>query len=209
MAYRSGACRIINNAKSLTTKKLIVGITGASGSLYAHRLLSKLGELKEPLEEVAVVMSDTASKVWAYELPETPVEAHPFRFYAPDNFFAPLASGSAGYDAMIIIPCSAGTLGRIACGMADSLLTRAADVMLKEHRNLILVVRESPYSRIHIQNMLTVTDAGGIICPASPGFYLNPENIHELCDTVVDRALKLAGIETGAGGFDPPPARSR
>lgn len=185
----------------MITRKIIIGITGASGSIYAHLLLAKLREVEERLEEVAVVVSDTAEKVWAYELPDIPLDASPFKRYSPDNFFAPMASGSAGYDAMIIIPCSVGTLGRIAAGTAGDLLTRAADVILKERKKLILVLREAPYSRIHIQNMLTVTDAGGIICPAAPGFYHNPSTINELCGTVVTRALSLAGVDTGERGF--------
>jgi 4-hydroxy-3-polyprenylbenzoate decarboxylase len=185
----------------LNARKIIIGITGASGSLYAHLMLEKLRGLMEPLREVAVVVSDTAEKVWRYELPDVPLDTSPFKRYAPDNFFASLASGSAGYDAMIIIPCSVGTLGRIAAGTAGDLLTRAADVILKERKKLILVLRETPYSRIHIQNMLTVTDAGGIICPAAPGFYHNPSTINELCSTVITRALSLAGVNTGEQGF--------
>lgn len=183
------------------TRKIIIGITGASGSLYAHLLLQKLRGLPGQLEEVAVVVSETAEKVWAFELPDVPLDTSPFTRYSPDSFFAPLASGSTGYDAMIIIPCSVGTLGRIAAGTAGDLLSRAADVMLKERKKLILVLRETPYSRIHIQNMLTVTDAGGIICPASPGLYHNPSSITELCSPVVVRALSLAGLETGDKGF--------
>jgi 4-hydroxy-3-polyprenylbenzoate decarboxylase len=181
--------------------KLIIGITGASGSIYAQLMLEKLRALSGQLQEVAVVVSPTAEKVWAYELPDIKLDTYPFKRYSPDNFFAPLASGSAGYDAMIIIPCSVGTLGRIAAGTAEDLMTRAADVILKERKKLILVLREMPYSRIHIQNMLTVTDAGGIICPASPGFYHNPLSLEELCNTVVNRALSLAGLTTGDKGF--------
>ena len=190
----------------MVTKRLIVGITGASGSLYAHLLLEKLRDLQEPLEEVAVVVSETAEKVWKYELPDIALDISPFKRYSPDNFFAPPASGSAGYDAMIIIPCSVGTLGRIAAGTAGDLLTRAADVILKERKRLILVLREAPYSRIHIQNMLAITDAGGIICPATPGFYHNPATINDLCGTVISRALMLAGVETGERGFMAPEA---
>jgi 4-hydroxy-3-polyprenylbenzoate decarboxylase len=169
--------------------------------LYAYLLLEKLRGLQGQLEEVAVVVSETAEKVWAYELPDIPLDTHPFTRYSPDNFFAPIASGSAGYDAMIVIPCSAGTLGRIAAGSAGDLLTRAADVILKERKKLILVLRETPYSRIHIQNMLTITDAGGIICPASPGFYHHPSGIRELCAPVISRALTFAGLDTGERGF--------
>jgi flavin prenyltransferase len=160
--------------------------------------------MEEHLEEVAVVISDTAQKVWKYELPDVPLDTSPFKRYSPDSFFAPMASGSAGYDAMIIIPCSVGTLGRIAAGTASDLMTRAADVILKERKKLILVLREAPYSSIHIRNMLTVTEAGGIICPASPGFYHNPSSINELCNTVIARALMLAGVDAGETGFMDP-----
>ncbi len=185
----------------MINKKIIIGITGASGSIYAQLMLAKLRELSAEPAEVAVIVSETAEKVWPYELPDVPMDTSPFTRYSPKTFFAPPASGSAGYDAMIIIPCSVGTLGRIAAGMAEDLMSRAADVILKERRKLVLVVREAPYSRIHIQNMLTVTDAGGIICPASPGFYQHPANIQDLCNQVVDRALTLAGISTGSKGF--------
>lgn len=181
--------------------KIIIGVTGASGSLYARILLDRLRGIQGQFNEVAVVVSETAAQVWAWELPGVPLDTTPFRRYEPDSFFAPPASGSANYGAMIIIPCSMGTLGRIAAGTAEDLMTRAADVMLKERRKLVLVVRETPYSRIHLNNMLAVTDAGGIICPASPGFYRNPADIEALCGTVVDRALTLAGIDTGEKGF--------
>lgn len=185
----------------LTTRKIIIAITGASGSLYAHLILAKLREIQQELDEVAVVVSDTAEKVWEYELPDMPLNTHPFVRYSQGNFFAPIASGSSGFDAMIIIPCSAGTMGRIAAGTAEDLITRAADVILKERKKLVLVIREAPYNRIHLQNMLAITDAGGIICPASPGFYYNPSTIHELCSTIVNRSLSLAGVNAGEKGF--------
>jgi 4-hydroxy-3-polyprenylbenzoate decarboxylase len=185
----------------MSKRKIIIGITGASGSLYALRMLERLRGLDGQLEEVAVVVSPTADQVWRYELPGLPLDTNPFRRYDPDSFFSPIASGSSGYDAMIIIPCSAGTMGRIASGTANDLMTRAADVILKERKKLVLVFRETPYSRIHIRNMLDITDAGGIICPASPGFYDHPAGIAELCDTVVNRALQLAGFDTGGKGF--------
>ena len=185
----------------MVKKKIIIGITGASGSIYAQLMLEKLRELQEQLSEVAVVVSETAEKVWDYELPDASLDTAPFRRYAPDNFFARPASGSSGYDAMIIIPCSVGTLGRIAAGTADDLMSRSADVILKERKKLVLVLRETPYNRIHIQNMLTVTDSGGIICPASPSFYSHPHDIRDLCKTVVNRALALAGLDTGEKGF--------
>lgn len=181
--------------------RIIIGITGASGSLYAHLMLRKLAELRDQVEEVAVVVSKTGEKVWKYELPDVPLDTYGFRQYDPDSYFAPMASGSSGYDSMIIIPCSVGALGRIAAGTADDLMTRAADVMLKERRKLILVVRESPYSLIHLRNMATVTEAGGVILPASPGFYMNPGSVDELCLTVVDKALAVAGVDGKIPGF--------
>jgi 4-hydroxy-3-polyprenylbenzoate decarboxylase len=175
--------------------KVIIGITGASGAVYAHLMLKRLVELGDRLEEVALVVSKTAAEVWRYELPEEPLEQHAFTRHDPESFFSPVASGSAGYDAMIVIPCSVGTLGRIAAGTADDLIARAADVMLKERRKLILVLRESPYNLIHIRNMATVTEAGAVVMPASPSFYHRPNTIDELTMTVVRRALELAGIE--------------
>ena len=120
---------------------------------------------------------------------------YPYRFFDKQNFNAPFASGSAKYNCMIIVPCSMGTLGRIASGVSDDLVTRAADVVLKERRKLILMVRETPYNLIHIKNMETVTLAGGIICPCSPSFYSQPTTIEAAAATVVDRALDLAGID--------------
>ena len=117
------------------------------------------------------------------------------RHFSPGDFFAPMASGSAGYDAMIICPCTMGTMGRIASGISSDLMTRAADVMLKERRKLILVPRETPLSLIHINNMKLLTEAGAIICPANPSFYSRPSTIGDLCLTVVDRVLTLTGLE--------------
>jgi 4-hydroxy-3-polyprenylbenzoate decarboxylase len=122
-------------------------------------------------------------------------QAYPFRYFEKNDFSAPFASGSARYDALIVIPCSMGTLGRVASGTSDDLVTRAADVMLKERRKLILVVRETPYHLIHIRNMETVTLAGGIICPATPSFYSQPTTIEAAAKTVVDRVLDLAGLD--------------
>jgi flavin prenyltransferase len=175
-------------------QKIIVAISGASGSIYAKILLKKLESLKEQLAEVGIVMSDNAKDVWKYELGNTDFENSPFRIYAKNDFFAPFASGSAKFGTMIICPCSMGTLGRIAHGISDDLITRAADVILKEKRKLILIIRDTPLSLIHINNMKTVAEAGGIICPASPSFYSRPVDIEQLAATVVDRALDLAGF---------------
>jgi len=177
--------------------KIVVGITGASGAVYAHLLLKKLAGLTDQYDRVDIVLSETASEVWKYELPGESLDQHSFKIWDPNSFWAPMASGSAGYDTMIIIPCTMGTMGRIASGLANDLITRTADVMLKERKKLILVTRESPLSLIHIRNMETITLAGGVICPANPGFYQKPTSIEELVGTVVDRVLGLAGLEVG------------
>lgn len=179
----------------MAKKKLIVAITGASGSIYAKSLFDRLKGLQNQWEEVGVVMSDNAKQVWELELNNDDYNKYPFRFYQKNDFMAPFASGSAKYDSMIIAPCSMGTLARIAQGISNDLTTRAADVILKERRKLILLTRETPLSNIHLQNMLTLSQAGAIICPASPSFYSEPKNIYELALTVVDRALDIAGFD--------------
>ena len=183
-------------------KKLVIGITGASGSIYARVLLDKLALLQEQIDKVGIVMSANAKYVWRYELGNEDydtvgiaIEGGRVSFYKKDDFTAPFASGSAGYDAMIVCPCSMGTMGRIAAGISDDLITRAADVMLKERRKLVLVIRDTPYNLIHINNMKLITEAGGIICPATPSFYSKPKNFEELAATVIDRALHLVGFE--------------
>ncbi|MGE6219431.1 UbiX family flavin prenyltransferase [Nubsella zeaxanthinifaciens] len=176
-------------------KKIVVAITGASGSIYAKLLLDNLSKLSEQIEKVGVVMSDNAKEVWTYELGDEGYSNYNFDFYAKMDFNAPFASGSAKYDTMIIVPCSMGALGRIAHGISNDLISRAADVILKERRKLIAVVRDTPFSLIHLQNMKTVTEAGGIICPANPSFYSRPTSIEEVAQTVVDRVIDLAGLE--------------
>ena len=175
--------------------KIIVSITGASGAIYAKCLLDCLVQMKDQYEAVGVIMSDNAKIVWETELCNTDYTNYPFDFYAKNDFNAPFASGSAGYNTMIVAPCSMGTLGRIAAGISDDLITRAADVVLKERRKLILMVRETPYNLIHIKNMETVTLAGGIICPATPSFYSRPTTIEQAAATVVDRVIDLAGLK--------------
>lgn len=178
-------------------KKIAVAVTGASGSVYAKVLLEKLQQFEEQIAEVSVVWSDNAHTVWQHELGNKDYEQVPFRTFGKNDFMAPIASGSAAYDALIICPCSMGTLGRIAGGISNDLITRASDVMLKERRKLICVVRETPYNLIHLRNMTTVTEAGGIICPATPSFYSNPVSIEDVAYTVIQRVLQLAGVETG------------
>ena len=175
--------------------KIIVAITGASGAIYAKVLLQKLQQLHEQIGAVGIVMSDNAKDVWKFELGNTDYENFPFPIYSKTDFLAPFASGSAKYDSMIVCPCSMGTLARIASGISNDLTTRAADVILKERRKLILITRETPLSLIHINNMKTVTEAGGIICPASPSFYNLPKDLDSLAATVVDRALDICGFE--------------
>ncbi len=175
--------------------KIAVAITGASGSVYAKLLLDKLLLLRDQYQEVGVVMSKNAKEIWEAELGNDSYNSYPFRYFDKFDFTAPFASGSARYNIMMVVPCSMGTLGRIAAGISDDLVTRAADVILKERRKLILMVRDTPYNLIHIRNMETVTLAGGIICPATPSFYSKPSTIEELAATVVDRALDLAGLD--------------
>jgi len=176
-------------------QKLVVAITGASGAIYASRLISALTELKSQWTEIGLVMTKNAKEVWKTELGSESFNSFPYSFYDTQDFTAPFASGSAKFTGMIIIPCSMGTIGRIASGISNDLITRAADVMLKERRKLICVVRDTPYNLVHLRNMTSITEAGGIICPASPSFYSNPKNMDELADTVTDRVLQLAGFE--------------
>jgi flavin prenyltransferase len=175
--------------------RLAIGVTGASGAIYAKVLFDRLQQLSDQIEVCGVVFSKNALDVWEYELGNRDFEQLPFKVYGPNDFFSPIASGSAGYTAMIICPCSMGTMARIATGVSNDLMTRAADVMLKERRKLILVPRDTPFSLIHINSMKTITEAGGIIAPASPSFYSRPATFEDLALTVVDRALALAGFE--------------
>jgi flavin prenyltransferase len=174
---------------------IVVAVTGASGAIYAKVLLEKLSQLSLQIVKSGVVFSENAKAVWNHEMPDTPFDQYPFKIYESKDFFAPFASGSSKYDVMIICPCTMGTMGRIAAGLANDLITRTADVMLKERRKLILVTRETPLNLIHIKNMKLITEAGGIICPANPSFYGKPKNIEELVSTVIDRVLDLSGFE--------------
>ncbi len=177
------------------TNKIVVAITGASSSIYAKLLLDKLVQNQTQWQELSVVMSPNAKEIWKTELGNESYNNYPVRYWDKYDFSAPFASGSAKYNIMMIVPCSMGTLGRIASGMSNDVITRAADVMLKERRKLILMLRDTPYNLIHIKNMETVTLAGGIVCPATPSFYSRPKTIEEVAATVVDRMLDLAGLE--------------
>jgi flavin prenyltransferase len=176
-------------------RKLVIAVGGSSGSIYAKVLFDKMVTLSDQTEKVGIIISDNAKLNWELELENKNYDQYPFDYYDKNDFLVPFASGSAKYDTMIICPCSMGLLARIAQGGSNDLITRAADVILKERRRLILVPREMPYSLIHINNMKTITEAGGIICPASPSFYSKPKNIEEAVATVVDRILDLAGFE--------------
>lgn len=175
-------------------RKIVIAITGASGSLYARQMLDKLSSIKEQWSELSVVMTDNAKTVWKTELGGDQYAQYPFPFFGSQDFMAPFASGSGQFDTMIIVPCSMGTLGRISSGVSSDLISRAADVILKERRKLICVLRDTPYNLVHIRNMETLTLAGAIICPATPSFYSIPKSIDELVSTVVDRVLDLAGF---------------
>ncbi|MDI9358046.1 MAG: UbiX family flavin prenyltransferase [Phycisphaerales bacterium] len=180
-----------------TTKKhkIVIAIAGASGSLYAQLLLNKLLSYAHQIDTLAVVMTTNAKTIWEQELKNDHYKHYPWRYFENNDYSAPFASGSSNYQTMIIVPCSMGLLGRIAHGTSDSLMTRAADVILKERRKLILVLRDMPYNLIHIKNMELVTLAGGIVCPANPHFYNCPTSIDDLVLTVVDRILDIAGFQ--------------
>ncbi len=176
------------------SSKIVLAITGASGSIYAQRIINYLEKYSEQFNDFDIVFSKNAQDVWLHELESNPKKEISQKIYTPNDFYAPFASGSAKYDAMIICPASMGSIGRISNGISNDLISRAADVMLKERKKLIIVARETPYNLIHLRNMTQLTEAGAIILPATPSFYSKPKNIIELVDTVVLRALALLGI---------------
>jgi flavin prenyltransferase len=175
-------------------RKIVLAITGASGSVYAKTLLDKLQEIEHAPEEIAVIISSTGRDIWMDEIGTRFEPSGKAKEYDNNTYYAPFASGSSQYDTMIICPASMGISGRIANGTSDDLIARTADVMLKERRRLIIVPRETPYSLIHIVNMRKLILAGAIVCPASPSFYSKPETIEDLINTVVDRIIDLAGF---------------
>ena len=172
--------------------KLVLAATGASGAIYLQRLLA---QIDCAAHEVHLVLSGYARQVIAEELGELTVPAG-VKQHGDKTMNVPFVSGSACFDAMVVCPCSMGTLGRIAAGTSDSTLLRAADVFLKERRKLILVPRETPWNLIHARNVVTVTEAGAIVLPASPGFYSRPQTVEEVADTVVVRILDQLGLPT-------------
>lgn len=183
-----------NQALSPSKHKIVLAVGGSSGSIYAKVAMDRLQGLSGQLAAVGVVMTDNAKYNWELELGNKSYQDYPFDFYEKKDWHAPFASGSARYGSMLVCPCSAGLLGRINAGISDDLITRAADVILKERRKLVLVPRETPLSLIHLRNMTALTEAGAIICPAIPSFYGGAQTIEALAATVVDRALELAGL---------------
>ena len=173
--------------------KIIVAVTAASGAIYARQLLEQLVTSPQ-VENIALILSTNAEAVAETEGVTLP-ESDKITRYANDNLFAAPASGSARWNAMVIVPSSVGTVGRVAAGTSQTLIERAADVMLKERRRLVVVVRETPLSLIHLRNMTTLTEAGAIVLPASPSFYSRPTDIEELCSTVTERIVSLLGID--------------
>ncbi len=173
--------------------KLVVAISGASGAPYARRLLDFLArEGAAHGVSVDLVFTQTGKQVWKQEIGEEP--RYPFRVWKNQDFTAPFASGSALYDGMVVIPCSAGALSRIAYGISVDLVGRAADVMLKERKRLVLVLRETPISLVHARAMTQVIEAGAFVMPASPSFYSAPRTVDQLVDTVVARVLDRLGL---------------
>lgn len=172
---------------------IILSITGASGAIYARQCLELL-LANSDVERIALICSDNAVGVIKHEGVTLPESERIVR-YSNDDMWSSVASGSACWDAMIVVPASMGTVGRIASGVSQSLIERAADVMLKERRRLVLVVREAPYSLIHLRNMTTITEAGGVIIPASPSFYFNPQNIESLTLSISTRAVEMLGLK--------------
>ena len=174
--------------------KVVVAITAASGAIYARQLVEAL-EASNEVERVALIYSANARAVVAHE-GETMPQSPKIEEYDNSNLFASPASGSARWDAMVVVPSSVGTIGRVASGVSQTLIERSADVMLKERRRLIFVVRETPYSLIHLRNMTTLTEAGAVILPATPSFYSLPKDIEEVCQTVTERIVAMLGIES-------------
>jgi 4-hydroxy-3-polyprenylbenzoate decarboxylase len=175
----------------MNKKQILVAVTGASGSMYAQRLIEKLENEKDKVH-LSIVFSDIAYKVWETEIGTSPKFGE--KIWGENDFMAPFASGSSVCDAMIVVPCTMGSMSKIAHGIADNLITRAADVVLKEKKQLIIVPRETPFNLIHIQNMEKLILAGAQILPASPSFYSCPKTIEDLVDTLVFRIMDQIGI---------------
>ncbi len=171
--------------------RVVVGMTGASGVIYGIKLLENIRE------ERYLILSENAGKIIEYETEHSldEVRALSTKFYENANLEADISSGSRKFDAMVIIPCSMNTLSKIANGISDNLITRIASICLKERRKLVLVPRETPLSTIHLQNMAKLSELGGIILPAMPGFYGNPKDIDDIVNFIVGKVLDVLGIE--------------
>jgi 4-hydroxy-3-polyprenylbenzoate decarboxylase len=174
--------------------KIIVAITGASGAIYARQALEVLAQHPD-VERIALILSDHAADVMQAEGVSLS-SSERIECFDNGDMWASVASGSARWDAMVVIPASMGTVARVASGISRSLIERAADVMLKERRRMVAVVREAPYSLIHLRNMTTLTEAGATIIPASPAFYFRPESIEALCRGLAERIVESVGIAT-------------
>lgn len=184
--------------------KIVIGITGASGAPYAKRVIEALVDRRgsEAPIEIAACLSETAPEVWALECGgdvREALAALDVPCFGLRDYRAPFASGSAGWNAMVIVPCSMGTAARIAHGISDNLLTRAADVMLKEKRSLVIVPRETPLSLIHLENLTALARAGATIVPAMPAFYGKPQTLDDAIGTVVSRVLDHVGVPHAIG----------
>lgn len=177
-------------------KHIVIGITGASGAIYAKTLIEQLLQLQVANNlKIDIVLSEIGKQVFEHEIGSGFFENLAINIFDNKNFYAPFASGSSTADSFVVIPCSMGTLGRIAHGSSDNLICRTADVVLKEKKKLILVTRETPLNHIHIKNMELVSLAGGIILPASPSFYLKPKTIQDLVNSVIFRIIDLLEVE--------------
>jgi len=174
--------------------KIVIAITGASGSIYAKDLIEKILLHSDKVSDIAIIMSENGKEVWQHELETEMPQNNKISYFENDDFSAPFASGSACYDAMVIVPASMGTVGRIANVCSENLITRAADVVLKERKKLIIMPRETPFHLLHLQNLEKISLAGGIIVPAIPSFYSKPKSINELIATVTDRVLDLLDL---------------
>ncbi|MEO6190073.1 MAG: UbiX family flavin prenyltransferase [Saprospiraceae bacterium] len=176
--------------------KIAIGISGSSGTIYAKLLLDKLSKISDI--ELALVVSKNAKANLNIEIPNFDLSTYGILEYASGDFNAPFASGSAKWDALVVCPCSAGFLAKVSSGLADDLMSRTAQVMLKERKKLILIFRETPLSLIHIENMKTVTLAGGIMCPAIPSFYSGSNNLNDILSSVTNRVIDLLGLESNS-----------
>ena len=175
-------------------RKIIVAVTGASGSVYARLLCGALARAQE-VGEIALIVTPNGRRVAAFEDQDGWFSDPRYALYDDADLFGAPASGSASFDAMVVVPCSMGMAGRIAGGISDDLVSRAADVMLKERRRLVLVTREAPLNTIHLQNLVRLSEAGAVVCPASPSFYSKPATVEQLCGTIVERVVSLLGID--------------